>query len=197
MIEKLPNKKVKIGKYPIVYPVPIILAGALVNDKPNFETLGDVGIMGIDPAIVYISSGQSHYTNQGILDHGTYSINFPSSKLLEKTDYCGIVSGRDVDKSKLFNVFFGELRTAPLIDECPVNLECKVIKEFSIKHRQIFVGEVIQTYINEEYVMSIEGKHKIADMRKLDPIIYALDNQYYQIGKSIGIGYREGRKLKQ
>jgi flavin reductase (DIM6/NTAB) family NADH-FMN oxidoreductase RutF len=191
------TKKIKLGNKPIVYPIPIILAGALVNDTPNFTTLGDVGIMGIRPPIVFISSSQNHYTNQGILEHGTYSINFPSTKLLTKTDYCGTVSGHDIDKSKLFNVFFGELKTAPMIRECPVNLECKVIKKFSIEHRQIFVGEVMQSYVDKEFVVEDGNNKRIAGMKKLDPIIYALDNRYYKIGETIGIGYQESKKFQQ
>jgi flavin reductase (DIM6/NTAB) family NADH-FMN oxidoreductase RutF len=189
------SKKVKFGKVPVVYPIPIILAGALVNGKPNFATLGDVGIMGINPPIVYISSGSGHYTNQGILENGTFSINFPTTRLLPVTDYCGTVSGRDVDKPKLFDVFFGESGTAPMIRECPVNLECKVIKEFSIQRRQIIVGEVLQAYVDEEFVVESEGRLKIADMTKLDPIIYGLDNRYYRIGELIGIGYQESKKF--
>ncbi|MFX1502260.1 MAG: flavin reductase family protein [Promethearchaeota archaeon] len=189
--------KVKFGKVPLVYPVPIVLAGTLVNNKPNFEILGDVGIMGIKPPLVYISSGQDHYTNQGILEQGTFSLNFPTTQLLIKTDYCGLVSGKDVDKSELFNIFYGDLKTVPMIRECPVNLECKVVKVFSIQHRQIFVGEVVQSYVNEDHVIKSEEGQKIADMIKLDPIIYALDNRYYKIGKKIGKGYKEGKKFKQ
>ncbi len=191
------SEKVKLGKVPLVYPIPIILAGALVNNQPNFETLGDVGIMGINPPLVYISSGQDHYTNQGILEHGTFSINFPTTQLLVKTNYCGVASGKDVDKSKLFKIFYGDLKTTPMIRECPVNLECKVVKEFSIHHRQVFVGDVVQSYVNEDYVIISEEGQKIVDMVKLDPIIYALDNRYYKIGEIIGTGYQEGKKLKK
>lgn len=187
-------KKVKFGRYPLIYPIPIALVGSLVKGRPNFETLGDVGIMGINPPLVYISSSQDHFTNQGIIEHGAFSINFPSTSLLTKVDYCGIVSGSEVDKSMLFDIFFGELDTVPLIKECPVNLECKVVKEFSIQHRQIFIGDVIETYVNEEYVIVNDEHKSIADMVKLDPIIYALDNNYYKIGKPIGIGYQEGKK---
>ena len=189
------DKKAKLGKVPIIYPIPIVLAGALVHNRSNFETLGDVGIMGIDPAIVYISSGKDHYTNLGILEHRTFSINLPQTELLAKTDYCGTVSGHNIDKSQLFDIFFGELKTAPMIRECPVNLECKVIKEFYIKHRQIFVGEVVQAYADEEFVVDRKDRQGIADMRRLDPIIYALDNRYYKIGKPIGVGYEESKKL--
>ncbi|MFX0039613.1 MAG: flavin reductase family protein [Promethearchaeota archaeon] len=189
-------EKVKFGKVPLVYPVPITLVGAIINNQPNFETLGDVGIMGIKPPIVYISSGQNHYTNQGILENKTFSINFPTTQLLIKTDYCGVASGKDVDKSRLFNVFFGELETAPMIRECPVNLECKVIKEFSIEHRQIFIGDVVQSYVSEKFVIKGEEGQTIADMLKLNPIIYALDNHYYKIGEIIGTGYEESKKFK-
>ncbi|MFX1518091.1 MAG: flavin reductase family protein [Promethearchaeota archaeon] len=189
-------EKTKFGKVPLVFPIPIILAGALVHGKPNFETLGDVGIMGIKPPIVYISSGVDHYTNIGILEHKTFSVNIPSTSLLMKTDYCGVMSGHNTDKSQLFDVFFGELETAPMIEECPVNLECKVIKEFSILHRQVFIGDVVQAYVNKNLVIESKGRKQIVDMTMLDPIIYALDNRYYNIGKPIGVGYQESKKLK-
>lgn len=185
--------KVKLGTLPLVYPIPIVLAGANVGGKPNYATLGDCGVMGINPPLVYVSLGQGHYTTKGILENETYSVNFPSTDMLAVTDYCGIVSGNDVDKSALFETFYGELGTAPLIKECPVNVECRVIEEFSIQHRHIFVGQVVQAHVDEEFVVERGGRQTVADMSKLDPIIYALDNQYYRIGESIGIGYREGK----
>jgi flavin reductase (DIM6/NTAB) family NADH-FMN oxidoreductase RutF len=189
--------KVKLGTVALVYPIPIVLAGANVNGKPNYATLGDCGIMGIKPPLVYISSSREHYTNKGILENGTYSVNFPSTDLLAVTDYCGIVSGSEVNKSELFDTFYGELGTAPMIRECPVNLECKVVKEFCIQHRQIFVGQVVQAHVDDEFVIEIEGRRTIADMTQLDPIIYALDNRYYKIGEPIGIGYSEGKGFQR
>ena len=189
--------KVTYGKSPIIYPIPIILAGANVNGRPNFATLGDCGLMGISPPLVFISSHKDHYSNIGILENDTYSINFPTTDMLAVTDYCGIVSGRDVDKSKLFETFYGELHTAPMIMACPVNMECKVIKEFSIQHRQIFIGEVIMTYVDEEHLQEIDGRKVIAEMGKLYPIIYALDNHYYKIGEAIGTGYQEGQNFSK
>ncbi len=188
--------KVKFGPVPLVYPIPIVLAGANVDGSPNYATLGDCGVTGINPALVYICSGYGHYTNQGILENGTYSINFPSTDMLAVTDYCGTVSGRDVDKSVLFETFYGDLLTAPMIKECPVNLECRVVKEFSIKHRQIFVGEVVQAHVGGEFVVKKEGRQGIEDMTQLDPIIYALDNRYYSIGKPIGVGYKESKSFQ-
>jgi flavin reductase (DIM6/NTAB) family NADH-FMN oxidoreductase RutF len=189
--------KIKLGTVPFVYPVPIALGGASVDGRPNYLTLGDVGIMGINPPLVYISSGNNHYTNKGILENGTFSINFPTTAMLDRVDYCGMVSGRDVDKGALFETFYGELGTAPMIAECPVNLECRVVKEFSIQHRQIFVGEVVQAHVHERFVTEEDGRHRVADLTQLDPVLYALDNRYYRIGEPIGHGYHEGKPLME
>jgi flavin reductase (DIM6/NTAB) family NADH-FMN oxidoreductase RutF len=188
--------KIPIGKNPYVYPIPIALLGANVKGKPNYETVGDFGLMGINPALVCVSSHRDHYTNIGILENGTFSLNFPQTKMLTVTDYCGIVSGAEVDKSALFDNFYGELKTAPMIRECPVSLECRVLHEYSVLHRQMFIAEVNCAYADEEYVEEHNGKKQIADLTRLDPILYALDNRYYSIGQTIGVGYKEGRQLK-
>ena len=169
--------------------------GADVEGRPNFETIGDVGLMGINPPIVFISSGENHHTNRGILENETFSINIPNTTMLPVVDYCGQTSGREVNKGSLFDVFYGKTKTAPMITSCPVNIECGVIKEFKIEHRQIFVAQVIQTFVEEEYLDEKDGKQSITDLIRLDPILYALDNFYYQIGPIIGKGYQEADKL--
>ncbi len=188
--------KVPLGSIPYIYPIPIVLAGANVNGKPNFATIGDCGLMGIRPPLVYISSGKDHYTNQGILENETFSINLPTTGMLPVVDYCGTVSGRDVDKSSLFEVFYGDLKTAPMILKCPVNLECKVVKEFSIQHRQVFVAEVAQAFVDEAFITEENGRKSISEMSRLDPILYALDNRYYRVGPAIGTGYKEHPKFQ-
>ena len=191
------EQKVTLGAVPYLYPVPIVLVGAQVDGRANFETLGDCALAGIRPALVMISSGADHHTNQGILANGTFSVNIPNTALLEKVDVCGMVSGRNVDKSALFDVFYGALETAPLIRECPVNLECRVLREFSIEHRQVFVGEVVETHIDAAFAEEVApGKWRVADVTRLDPVLYALDNQYYGIGAPIGTGYEVGKPLK-
>ncbi|HZU87040.1 MAG TPA: flavin reductase family protein [Anaerolineaceae bacterium] len=187
--------KIKLGKIPYVYPIPIALAGALVNGKANFELVGDVGLMGINPPLVYVSSSRAHYTNQGIVEHAAFSLNFPNTAMMALADYCGIVSGREVDKGILFDIFYGELLGAPMIAACPLNLECKVVHEFSIQHRQVFVGEVVQAHASEEYTEVRDGNRALLDLTRLDPILYALDNRYYSIGKAIGFGYQEGKPV--
>jgi flavin reductase (DIM6/NTAB) family NADH-FMN oxidoreductase RutF len=186
--------KVPLGKIPYVYPIPIALLGAQVNGKPNYATVGDFGLMGINPALVCVSSHRNHYTNLGILEHGTFSLNFPTTAMLSVTDTCGVFSGCDMDKSSLFESFYGELQTAPMIQECPVSLECHMLQNITIQHRQIFIAEVHCAYVDENYLVEVAGKKQIADLTRLDPILYALDNRYYSIGQPIGIGYQETKR---
>lgn len=96
------------------YPAPIVvLAGVNVQSRANFVTLGDCGIVSLNLPLVYVSLHQQHYTTRGIEEKQTYSINIPSTSMLAVTDYCGLVSGAEVDKSALFEVFYGEVGTAP------------------------------------------------------------------------------------
>jgi flavin reductase (DIM6/NTAB) family NADH-FMN oxidoreductase RutF len=185
--------KTKLGAMALVYPIPIVLCGANVKGKPNYATLGACGVMGLKPPLIYVSLMETHYTTGGIAENQTFSVNFPSTRLMAVTDYCGIVSGRDADKSELFENFYGELGTAPMIRECPVNLECRVEKDVRIHGRAIFIGEVIQVHADESCVVERRGRKALADMPLLDPLIYARDNHYYKIGPAIGNAYNEGR----
>lgn len=187
--------KIPFGKIPYIYPIPIALLGANVGGRPNYETIGDFGLMGINPALICVSSHHNHYTNIGILENWAFSLNFPTTAMLAVTDHCGVVSGHDADKSTLFESFYGELRTVPMIRECPVSLECHVLQEFSVQHRQIFIAEVHCAYVDECYLVEKDGKKQITDLTRLDPILYALDNRYYSIGQPIGTGYSEAKKI--
>lgn len=188
--------KVELGVVPLIYPIPIALAGVMVDSRPNYALIGDCGVMGINPPLVYISLGEGHYTTSGVIERQAFSINLPSTAMLAAVDYCGIVSGRDVDKSALFEHFYGKL-DVPMIEACPANLECKVVHDFKIEHRHVFVGKVVQCYVDQAFVIEKEGRKGIASLTQLDPIIYALDNRYYRIGEAIGVGYHEGRVLMQ
>ncbi|NTV38267.1 MAG: flavin reductase family protein, partial [Anaerolineales bacterium] len=85
------------------------------------------------------------YTIKGIREHGTFSINIPSVKTAKMVDYCGLYSGKKKDKSHIFRTFYGTLETAPLIDECPVNLECAVKHSLDLGSHILFVGEIVET----------------------------------------------------
>ncbi len=186
--------KKKISNIPLIYPIPIVLIGTRYQEKDNFTTIGDIAIMGINPPLLVISLLESHYSTQSILFNRSFSVNIPSTELLEKTDFCGIVSGKDRDKSQLFQVVYGEETQNPLIEECPVSLECEVLKHHIIERRHIFISKVVSTWLNEDYCQNCNSRN-FPSMEELNPIIYGMDNQYYTIGSAIGKGYQEGKSI--
>ncbi len=186
-------QKIKLGAVPYLYPIPIVLVGADVDGRANYAEVGDCAVLGIRPALAVVSLGKDHHTTRGIDACGAFSINIPSQGMMSATDYCGIVSGKDVDKSTLFESIPGEHTGAPLIQECPVGLECRVKETVQIEHRRIFIAEVLECYVSEPFVTQDDSGAHVADLCRLDPMLYALDNRYYSIGSPIGAGYREGK----
>ena len=182
-----------IGAINALYPMPTTLVGATVNGKPNFLTVAHVGILNHGtPQYLSIGLGKSHYTNAGIYENRTFSICLPSEELLVKTDYCGIMTGKKTDKAALFELFYGELKTAPMISECPVNMELRLHEVLDFKTHDIFIGELVQTYADEG-VMSA-GK---IDVAKLRPLLFDMASiKYWSLGPSVGRCWHAGKALK-
>lgn len=128
-----------MGNKGYLYPNPIVLVGAKVNGKPNYLNVSYCGIVNRILAMISISLNRSHYTCGGIKQNKSFSVNIPSIEMLGVTDYCGIVSGKDVDKSKLFNTFYGNINDAPMIKECPINMECRVVQELDLGGTNIII----------------------------------------------------------
>jgi len=166
-----------------------VIAGALVNGKPNYITLGSYGGMSINPPIVYVSINKTHYTNAGIKENGYFSVNIPSTSLVKETDYVGIVSGRDADKSKVFTAFYGSARKAPMIEECPLNILVKLTQTLDLARNEVFIGEIEEVYAGKEFLT--DGK---PDILKINPIILA-GGKYCEIGKAVGSPRSDGKAL--
>ena len=179
--------KVLLPKQP-VGPFPAILAGATVNGRPNYVTIGACGVVCQDP-ILYISLKASHYTTQGVLESGYFSVNLPATSLLTETDYCGLYSGTAVDKSTLFTPFYDEAGSAPMIVECPVNFACRVVRHLPVNDFEMFLGEITAVYADEACLT--EGK---IDPLKVDPIIL-MGTSYLSLGQRLGSVFREGKTL--
>ena len=182
--------KKAIGPQTLLYPMPAVLVGTVVNEKPTFMTAAWCGIAASTPPAISVGVRSARYTYQGISENNTFSINIPSADLVEKVDYCGIYSGHKVDKSQIFRVDYGKLMTAPLIQECPVNLECRVIHSLDLGSHTLFIGEIIETYVNEG---CWDGQK--ADPAKIDPVIYTESvRQYRRLGEIIGRAWEVGKK---
>jgi flavin reductase (DIM6/NTAB) family NADH-FMN oxidoreductase RutF len=183
--------KTEIGARNCLYPMPATIIGATVNGKPNYATIAHVGIM--DHQSVSLSMAKIHYTNAGIKAHGTFSVNIPSTDLVEKTDYCGLVSGRDVDKSSFFKTFYGKLKTAPMIEDCPVNMECKLMRTVDFPKHDVFLGEIVATYCDDTLL-----KENVVEIGKVKPILFVMnDRSYWKLGEKLAGAWQIGKQLKK
>ena len=191
------KNKIRPGVY--LYPMPVSLIGTNVNGKPNFMALAWVNIVEYKPPVFAISSFETHHTNVGIKENGTFSVNIPSEEMVEVADYVGLVSGKVVDKSDVFEVFYGELETAPMITQAPINVECKVVKTIDTKEftgaekgHEIFIGKVINAYADEKYLTN-----EIPDITKVKPFVFSIDNNYWKVGDHLGRAFSMGENYKK
>lgn len=174
-----------------LYPLPTTLVGALVDGKPNYVTIAHVGIM--DPGAVSLGMNKSHYTNQGIKENQTFSINVPSVSQVKVTDYCGLVSGNQESKVDLFKTFYGTFKTAPMIEECALNMECQLVQTVDFPQHDIFIGKVVATHCDESVLT--DG---VVDLEKLQPILFAMnDGSYYGVGKKFAKAWSVGKGFKK
>jgi flavin reductase (DIM6/NTAB) family NADH-FMN oxidoreductase RutF len=183
-----------IGPVNALYPMPTTLVGALVDGKPNFLAVAHVGILNhAIPQYLSIGLNKSHYTNGGIHENRTFSICMPSEDLMLETDFCGIMTGRKTDKAALFDVFYGELKTAPMIRQCAVNMEMKLYNVVDFPTHEIFIGELVNTYADESVIS--EGKVDIALLR---PLLFDMaSKRYWSLGSSLGKCWSVGKELKK
>lgn len=186
--------KKKIGNKPYLYPYPVVLVGTEVEGKPNFMTIAFCGIVNASPGMIAFGSNRRHYSNKGILPNQTFSVNIPSRDMLEVTDYAGIYSGEKTDKSGLFKVFYGELGNAPMIEDCSLNMECKVLEVLDIGGLDyIIIGEIIETYTEDKYLTG-----GLPDVEKMRPVVFSMfDNRYFSIGEYLGQAWHLGKDYKR
>ena len=156
-------EKISIDNNAFVYPMPMVLVGSIVRDKANFMAVAWVSRVNYKPPLIAIALG-AHHTNIGIDEQKSFSINVPNIEIIEKTDYCGLVSGSKTDKSNIFEVFFGVLKGAPLIKECPVCMGCNLYDTVKLPFNTLYIGEIVEAFTEDRYLT--DGK---PDIKKINP----------------------------
>jgi len=175
----------------VFIPMPVTLVGCLLKGKANFMAVGWVSRVNANPPWIGIGIGRAHATAEGIIENKCFSICFPNRADLAKTDYCGIVSGKKVDKSSLFTLFYGDLKTAPMIDEASLNLECSLVQTIEGPTNYFFVGEIKGAYASQKCLEN--GKVNSA---KADFLLLTMpDNSYWSLGEAVGQAWSIGKKL--
>lgn len=180
----------------MVYPIPAVLV--TVSDKEgndNVLTVAWTGTICSDPVMAYVSIRPSRHSYNMIKETGEFVINLTTEKLAHATDFCGVRSGRDLDKFKKCGLTKekAEHVKPPLIKECPVNIECKVVEVRPCGSHDMFIGEVLAVHADEEY-MDETGRF---DLSAAKPLVYS-HGQYYGLGKRLGrFGYSVAKKKKK
>jgi flavin reductase (DIM6/NTAB) family NADH-FMN oxidoreductase RutF len=183
-------EKIDLGAQLALYPSLTVLVGSTVRGEPNFNTIAHVGIC--DMERISLGMGKVHYSNAGIKENGCFSVNIPSQDLVEKTDFCGLASGRKIDKAGLFEVFYGKLDRAPMIAECPVCLECRLERVVDFPRHDLFVGEIVATYADPAVLT--DGR---IDFSKVRPLLFDMPSRgYWTLGERIADAWEIGKGLK-
>ena len=172
----------------MVYPVPAVMVSCQApGQKPNIITVAWCGTICTSPAMLYISVRPERYSYDIIKSTGEFVVNLVTKDLTYATDYCGVKSGRDVDKFAEMNLtpLKSQFVSAPGIDESPVNIECKVRQILPLGSHDMFLADVVAVHADEKYM---DEKHKF-HLEQAEPIIYS-HGSYFGCGELLGtFGY--------
>jgi flavin reductase (DIM6/NTAB) family NADH-FMN oxidoreductase RutF len=187
------KKLVKTGAYLFPVPTAMISCGG-GQAAPNIITIAWIGVVCSEPTVLSVSIRPGRHSYSQIRQTGEFVVNIPTGSQLAALDFCGVASGRDLDKFKELGLTAvpASKVSAPLIKECPVNLECKVIDIKQLGTHDMFLGEVVAVHLDEE-VMNEKGG---IDISRLKPIAYCPQAaQYWSLKEPIGAyGFTKGKK---
>ena len=184
--------KKSLGAKTLLYPTPVLLVGTYDKDgRPNLATVAWGGICCSQPPCVAVSLREATYTHGSIVARRAFTVNVPSEAQVKEADFCGMVSGRTMDKFATikFTPVRSTLVDAPYGEEFPLVLECKLSRTVGVGLHTEFIGEILDVKVDERFV----GTDNIPEVEKIKPIIYAPGEQrYYGLGKCLGNGFTEG-----
>ncbi|MDX1775301.1 MAG: flavin reductase family protein [Desulfobulbales bacterium] len=168
------------------------ILGTHLDGKINYMALDWLTRVNFKPAMLGICVNKSNATHDAIQDTGEFSINIPTADMVVVTDYTGLVSGKRRDKSDLFKVFYGQLQQAPLIQECPLNIECKVDQRVDLPTNSFYIAEIINIYCDESFMT--DGN---PDVEKINPFVLTMpDNRFWALGDCIGKAWHAGKEFR-
>lgn len=177
-----------------IYPIPAVMVSCGTMEESNIITVAWTGILNTNPAMCYISVRPERFSHDIIKESGEFAINLTTRQLAYATDWCGVKSGRDVDKFKEMKLTKekANIISVPLIKESPVSVECKVKEIVPLGSHDMFVAEIVAIDADEKYI----DEKGAFDIGKCDLIAYA-NGGYYPLESKIGkFGYSVQKKSK-
>ncbi|MDE6781220.1 MAG: flavin reductase family protein [Ruminococcus sp.] len=179
----------------LLAPVPAALVTCGTMESPNVMTVGWTGICCTRPPMTYISVRPERFSYDIIEKFGEFVINLTTSAMVKQTDFCGVKSGRDMNKFEAcgFHTVPSQKLSVPLIEECPVSLECRVTEVKPLGSHTMFLAEIVSVDVDEKY---IDSKGKL-NLQQCGLTAYA-HGEYFALGRKLGdFGYSVRKKKKQ
>lgn len=172
-----------------VLPMPVALIGAEVAGRANFMTAAFAGIVNMQPPMVALGLGTTHATSRAIEEHGVFSLNLPSEEQAVRADYCGLHSGNNTDKSDVFPTISGDETGVPLIADCPLSVECRLVHSKPLGPDTLYVGEIVAAYVDESCLRAGEP-----NWEAIRPLLFTFpDRLYRRLGEGIGKAWDIGK----
>lgn len=167
----------------LVYPLPAALVSCGNMEHSNVLTVAWTGIICSDPAMTYVSIRKERHSYNMIKENMEFVINLASSNMAREVDFCGVRSGKNIDKFKHcgFTKEAGTETNCPMIKECPINIECRVTEIKELGSHDMFIAEILAVNVDEKY-MDETGRF---DMQACDLLAYS-HGQYYSLGEKLG-----------
>jgi|YNPNPStandDraft_1061719.scaffolds.fasta_scaffold03618_2 flavin reductase (DIM6/NTAB) family NADH-FMN oxidoreductase RutF len=189
--------KKRLGPTTHLFPMPALLVAVKTGENSaNILTIAWGGIVGGEPPMMALDIARSHYSTPFIEREGNFTVNIPRSGQFVQADYCGIVSGRkDPHKAATcgFTLLPSSQISSPIIAECPLNFECRVVRQVEAGESSFFLAEIVETHVDEEALA--DGKE--IDARLLDPLIFTPDGFYFKLGERLGQAFSVGKALRR
>lgn len=189
--------KTTFGPQRILFPLPTTLVVTGTMKKANIVTIAWVSLLTSNPPTLGISIGQKGFSGEEIKKNKEFTVNIASTDIMVESDFCGITSGKNVDKFQKTGLtkLPSKIIKAPIIKECPLNLECKLVDSGIIGSTNHFIGEIVETHIDTDKLEDITNPGSI-NVNDFDPLIYISGvREYRKIGQKIGDAYKIGKKI--
>ncbi len=173
-----------------IFPMPIVVIGTQNDAKTNFMTAAWAVQVDHNPPMVGIVLSKDHLTSLNIKKTGWFSLNIPTTDHVVATDYVGIHTGNETDKSGAFPIFYSRQKKAPMIEGCALSMECRLVQTLEISSDPFFIGKIETLFAKDNSLT--DGKPDFAKMR---PLLYcSTDGSYWQVGERVAKAWSVGRE---
>ncbi len=190
--------KTTFGPQRIMFPCPTALVVTGTMENANIVTIAWISILTSSPPTLGISVGTRGFSGNEIKENGEFSVNIATVEIMNEADFCGITSGREIDKFRETGLtkMPSKIIKSPIIKECPLNLECILTDARMVGSTNHFTGKIVETHIDTEKLKDA-GDPGSFDIDAVNPLIYIGGaREYRKIGEKAGDAYSTGRKLK-